>query len=335
MTIRLSICIPTYNRARFIGEALNSVFSQASGEVEVVVCDNASTDDTQQIVAERFRGHPHVRYFRWERNMGADRNFLKVVEEASGEYCWLLGSDDIIEPGAIAHVLSALSEEPGLSGLSVGRNAYDFTMSKRIWMPQARVVKMRTDTTYTGASEAFEALGLYFGYLSGQIVRRDRWLRFARAPEIENYFNAYVHIYVIARMLQADPRWRYLTRPCVGWRSGNDSFLSNGLYNRIVIDVAGYSRIASDVFGKHSAPYRTVMAGVADVILPAGIISAKLNGADRSFFSRLLTLCFPVFWRYPVFWWRVAPLFLIPGKVFSATRSIYRMTLKRHRLSKA
>jgi len=62
MSIKLSICIPTYNRAAFLGEALDSVIRQATDEVEIVVSDNASTDNTEALVREYQARFPRIRY---------------------------------------------------------------------------------------------------------------------------------------------------------------------------------------------------------------------------------------------------------------------------------
>ena len=110
MSIKLSICIPTYNRAAFLGEALDSVIRQATDEVEIVVSDNASTDNTEALVREYQARFPRIRYHKNPENLGADRNFLKVVELGEGEYCWLLGSDDALAEGAIAAMLPLLGD---------------------------------------------------------------------------------------------------------------------------------------------------------------------------------------------------------------------------------
>ncbi|HEY6008951.1 MAG TPA: glycosyltransferase family 2 protein, partial [Geobacteraceae bacterium] len=110
---RLSICIPTYNRAGLLRETLESIVGQARDGLEIVVCDNASTDATPQLV-EAFRERfPAIHYFRWPENMGFDRNILKTVEEAHGDYCWLMGDDDHLEKGALERLFPLLEEGYG------------------------------------------------------------------------------------------------------------------------------------------------------------------------------------------------------------------------------
>ena len=107
----LSICIPTYNGARRIESALYSLAPQAAahgGEVELIVSDNCSTDDTREVV-ERARKWGPIRYHRNEQNVGQARNVLRLTNElAEGEFAWVLGDDDLVRPGGVERVLSVL-----------------------------------------------------------------------------------------------------------------------------------------------------------------------------------------------------------------------------------
>lgn len=81
MSIQLSICIPTHNRAGFLDEAIASIASQVSddmvGAVELCISDNASLDNTEQLVDSwRQRLKIPIMYRKNERNLGADANYL-------------------------------------------------------------------------------------------------------------------------------------------------------------------------------------------------------------------------------------------------------------------
>ena len=106
----LSICIPTYNRLRFLKELVPSILCQLEGmqvgDVELVVSDNASTDGTADYL--RSIDDTHLRWWTNEENIGGDRNFLKCVVEAKGEYVWLFGDDDLIPDDSVARVLNFL-----------------------------------------------------------------------------------------------------------------------------------------------------------------------------------------------------------------------------------
>jgi len=108
---RLSICIPTYNRDVYLESLLARLAAEVEGrgDVQIVISDNASTDRTPDVAA-RWTSRENFIYTRRETNGGAERNFLAVVEAASGEYCWIFGDDDVLQPGGVARVLALLDE---------------------------------------------------------------------------------------------------------------------------------------------------------------------------------------------------------------------------------
>lgn len=109
----LSLCIPTFNGAHRIGQLLESIAKQPSTEVEVIVSDNASTDETQAIVNGYRRRIRNLYYTCAPVNRGFDANLRKAVQSADGTMCWFLGDDDALYPGAIARVLDTMQACPG------------------------------------------------------------------------------------------------------------------------------------------------------------------------------------------------------------------------------
>src|SRR5687767_12995025 len=90
VSLKLSICITTLNRADYIGETLDSILGQLTPDCEVVVLDCASTDGTPEVLSHYTRRFDQLRYFRQEVNNGFDRDCSRAVELSAGEYCWLL-----------------------------------------------------------------------------------------------------------------------------------------------------------------------------------------------------------------------------------------------------
>ena len=111
----LSICIPTYNRAADLRRCLASIVSQWREGVEVLVSDNGSRDETPAVVYEAMRTIPGLRYQRLIANKGQGYNVRSLVQfHATGEYCWILGDDDVAVPGAIARILDTAQNAPGM-----------------------------------------------------------------------------------------------------------------------------------------------------------------------------------------------------------------------------
>lgn len=109
----LSICIPTWNRARFLSISLDSFFGHFaelsdSSELELIVSDNCSEDETPDVVKSYIGKGLPISYYRHEKNKGAAANFLHCMNIAKGKYILLLGDDDILKPGSIKFILDQL-----------------------------------------------------------------------------------------------------------------------------------------------------------------------------------------------------------------------------------
>jgi abequosyltransferase len=181
--LKLSICIPTFNRAKFIEETLESILPQMTDDCEVVVLDGASTDNTAQVVAGCAQHCDRLRYVRQERNNGFDRDLDRVVELASGEYCWLMADDDLLKPGAVAAVLKTLGQDPSLVIVNV--ECRDFSMVKVV---QPRWLGFESNRVY-GPEEMdrlFTDVGEVLRYYANMVVKRAIWL----ARDRQKYFDS-------------------------------------------------------------------------------------------------------------------------------------------------
>ncbi len=128
----LSVCIPVYNGAAFVAEAVESVLAQTFHDFELIVLDNASTDGTLQRL-ERF-DDKRLRIIRHASNIGAAANFNAALQEASGEWVKILCADDLLYPDCLqqqlAEVESHLESPPVL--FSCARDIIDD--NGRRWM---------------------------------------------------------------------------------------------------------------------------------------------------------------------------------------------------------
>jgi len=215
----LSICIATYNRGKFIGETLDSILGQPLQDVEIVVVDGASPDNTPKVMASYLSAHPEIRYFREQENSGVDRDYDKAVAYAKGEYCWLMTDDDLLRPGAVSRVLENIEGSPDL--VIVNAEVRNFDFSKVL---QARILDITGDREY-GAEDGenfFSDAASYLSFIGGVVVRRDLWLHRDRSP----YFGSlFIHIGVI---FQHPPikKTRVIADPFIAIRYGNAMWTS-------------------------------------------------------------------------------------------------------------
>ena len=105
----VSICIPAYNHGRFLQAAIESARAQTFRDIEIVVSDNRSTDDTADVVAQQVREDSRVRYELAPQHVGMAENFSRCLALARGEYVKLLCADDLLEPACVEKLLGALS----------------------------------------------------------------------------------------------------------------------------------------------------------------------------------------------------------------------------------
>jgi abequosyltransferase len=250
----LSICIPTYNFGSFLVQALESITPQLCPQIEVVILDGGSTDNTRDLVSPFLRSHPSIRYYHQDHRGGIDRDIDKVVSLAGGRYCWLFSSDDIMAPEAIAVLLESfklkhdiyLCEHLNCKGdMQLSRQYRVFTNLPKgivfdLSQPQERYLYFES----AHSSEAF------FSFLAGPIFRRDLW---DTNPPPEDYYGK---CWIVAGRLLPNMKRpikiQYLKQNLLYKRTGNDSFSSNGMVRRYQISIEFFQYIGNSIFGERS-----------------------------------------------------------------------------------
>ena len=167
----LTIAIPTYNRAALLDSLLRVLTPQLRNrpEIELLICDNASTDDTKLVVDRR--GPDRCRYHHHAENLGSDANFVSAFQLARGRYFWLLSDDDIPVPNTIEDLLSHLrAEEYDL----IYATSYGY---REDWLKERQADPLgRVSHTITDPRELARVVNIMFTFISGMIVNRERLL---------------------------------------------------------------------------------------------------------------------------------------------------------------
>lgn len=108
---KVSIIIPSYNRASLIAQTINSARNQTFEDIEIIVIDNASTDDTFEIALEISKLDSRLRLYRNEENIGPVRNWIKGIGYANSDIAKLLFSDDLLSPTYLEKCLPYLEDD--------------------------------------------------------------------------------------------------------------------------------------------------------------------------------------------------------------------------------
>lgn len=251
--MRLSICIPVYNFGEYIGETLDSIINQMVDEIEIVIVDGASTDNTPEVVRGFQEKYPGINYVRLKKRGGIDNDIARAVDEASGDYCWLFSADDIMKPGAIATLLQEL--QGGFDIYLCG-----FTLCSYHMQPIAnhRILGIISETIADLADDQ-ERLAYFrkahtttefFSYCSSLVINKARWDSVEKDESFTG--SCWAHAARIFGMLPQGLRVKYLPGPFFSKRCDNDSFLDQGIVNRMRISIDGYHRMGEHFFGRDS-----------------------------------------------------------------------------------
>ena len=112
----VSVCIPTYNYARFLPQAIGSVLAQTYGDFELIVSDNASTDNTQSVLASY--DDPRIKLFRNDHNLGLFGNFNRCLELAGCDLVKFVCADDWLAPSYLEDAVAVMESHPEAALLS-------------------------------------------------------------------------------------------------------------------------------------------------------------------------------------------------------------------------
>jgi glycosyltransferase involved in cell wall biosynthesis len=163
---KVSVIIPTYNRAHYVTEAIQSVLNQSYKDFEIIVIDDGSTDNTREVI-ERLKD-PRLKYF-YQENQGVCVARNNGINVSVGEYIYFLDSDDVLLENALEKGVRVLNRHPDVA-LSHGQ-AYPIDEKGRVFdLPKPKNIR---PGVYQGTKEIFHFLryGNYF-CPSLTIVRR-------------------------------------------------------------------------------------------------------------------------------------------------------------------
>jgi len=296
---RLSICIPTYNFGRFIGETLSSIVHQSGDDVEIVVLDGGSTDNTAEVVEGFQRDFPRLRYHRKEKRGGIDRDMAETVEVARGEYCWLFSADDVMEPGAVPRILERIREghDVYLCGLTLC--TFDMRPIKQhpiLNAPTGAVFDLSNPRERYDYFRRAETTTAFFSFCSSLIFRKSRW---DAIPLDEEFVGScWAHVARFFRMIPEGMTVKFLPEPLLRKRGDNDSFLERGIIHRVGIGIAGYNRLADTFFGSESREAFHIRRTLRNEHSLQGILGLKLKTSigdkpeERIHLDRLVQLLY-------------------------------------------
>jgi len=165
----LTVAIPTYNRSALLDLCLSQMTPQVAAHgdrVELLVSDNASSDDTAAVVA-RHQAEVPIRHIQNAENIGPDANFAQCLQKARGKYVLIFGDDDVLLDGALDKLLPLLAEgNPGVVNLRGYAFREDFRAERPRKAPRRRVMRFRNPRAFAGK------VNVMFTFISGNVINK-------------------------------------------------------------------------------------------------------------------------------------------------------------------
>lgn len=290
---RISLCIPTYNRAAFCRGALESGLREVAalppGTAELLVCDNASTDQTWAMISMLQAAHPGLRAFRNAKHVVFDRNYMRCVEEARGEFIWIMGDDDVWMPGSVARVLREL--EAGADACLCQAEACDGDLNPVIVLPwylgpePPKVWHLDSRDDLIRYFDGCARNAGIFAFISVAIFLRERFL--ANRESIERALKTgYPHLWGMLEFLRRPTCLHYIPDVLVRNRISDwhaDSNAKRNLYATWRHELVTWAQIADTLLGDdlelHHSFSRILGRNHHNTILP-GMRNCAANEAE-------------------------------------------------------
>ncbi|MEM3585169.1 MAG: glycosyltransferase family 2 protein [Candidatus Woesearchaeota archaeon] len=191
---KLSICIPTYNRANFLRRLLDTCIKESAGIeefVEVCISDNGSTDETKKVLKTYANKSKIIKYKLNSENKGFDSNLISVLSMAKGEYCWMLGDDDILMEHAVKDIIEIID-----------KNRPDFIICEFSSNFNYKHIRWEGDSEIKNQVEIREVFLQKFSqlaFLSSNIIRRKIFLELKKElpEEGEGFVHSLIQFYAL------------------------------------------------------------------------------------------------------------------------------------------
>jgi glycosyltransferase involved in cell wall biosynthesis len=268
----LTIAIPTYNRARWIGHLLARLCAEMKGlpAISILVSDNCSTDDTAEVVAPFVERHG-VRYVRNRENIGVDGNIAQAFRLADTEYVWVCGDDDAPLPGCLAAVVAVLREARP-----------DLLCIPSIWQPEIRdsLGPAIADPSWTvvDALAFARQVNVWVTFISGIITRKSLFAHAADDSMIERLHGTnFVQLAWVLGNLRAGSRFAIAGQPWLLATAGN-----SGGYAVLETFVRKLPATVEAVLGRDSTLSTAILSRTAIGYLPQLAYDLRSSGANSS-----------------------------------------------------
>lgn len=275
----VSICIPTWNRAGKLARKLRALEPLLGRDVELVVVDNGSSDETLRVMGDFKDRNPQANLSLWTNqvNLGADVNYLRALELGQGKWLWLNDDDELLDVGGIERLIAALSERQGVILLPIPPFQVE-----HVALPKTLDLREFMRPEFDRWGQALHQIGFF-------LLERDACVPFFRAAYANGIGNLHsyvslsygmlagglpIHVVDVPGLIRAapdpigePPRWNRLAGHLAAWRASEQALPD---HLRLARSRERRTRAGALVFG-------TMLQLAQGTRLPAGLLGWQLR----------------------------------------------------------
>jgi glycosyltransferase involved in cell wall biosynthesis len=224
-TPKISVCLPTFNGAKYVGLAIDSILAQSFQDFELIVCDDRSSDNTPQIIRTYADRDDRVKFTTNSKRLGLFQNYNECISKSQGQFIKPFAQDDVLAPKTLARMIEAFSRNDHVVLVSSARKWIDAN-----GMETKQIAHFHSDTVLKGKDVIMAHLiGLsnWIGEPSAVMFKAG-----ATGNKFDTGFHHYGDIEYWLRILEHGSLL-YLSEPLCSFRRHDESSTStnlNGLY---------------------------------------------------------------------------------------------------------
>lgn len=295
----LSICIPTYNRKSFLERSINALLPQLCDEVEVLISNNCSPDDTDAYCRTL---DPRIKYYKQPENIGADNNFLWLMDNAIGKYVLILSDDDYLDDGSVSKLIEFLNDkEYGLAVINAKSLMTNGSITSSIYSGDTNI-----EFTEENISEFLIQVGVYLTFISGLIFNNDLLRKVVNKMQYNKTF--LLQTCVALRCLEYNKKTAIIKEVCCISQCDNSSG-----YNIYNVFVENWRKCLFRI-GKSSGLPKKTLTNIYNNTLGSlvlnylikdrlGVVPFETSNKDK-YFSKI--------WRFKNAWLKIYPARIMP-----------------------
>ena len=265
----ITICIPTFNRSKFLQELLQSIYN-AKQNIPIILSNNNSTDDTNKVIQIYKKKLTNFTSIQQKKNIGFARNYLECIFRVRTKYAWVVGDDDLLKKDSIKNIIFTIKKLNYPNGIIFEYDNF-LNLSKN---------KSHNSISEISLLKDFSKCGL----ISTQIIKVEN-IKLIKNQITKQKKNFYIQIYIILHLIKKFGNWYKSSKKIINYRNNNfNHYSKKWILNRLENEIKGYLIPLKIIYNKKSKEYKNI----TNSIFNKNIISWIFYSAIRA--DKLRTL---------------------------------------------